>query len=208
MGDKEPVEEDDEVVSYAEPSRGVYKKLIVRNNRLVGAIVIGDGAIVPASASRRFAESTAAGRQPALELLFPAVDRDQPPPAPDQIPDTAQICDCNAVTKAQIVEAVLGGARSLQAVCDADAGRHRLRVVPAARSRRSSSSPARALPLIEADGGAAGRRAGGRDADRRRRGRHAQQDRALQEGKGRARHPRRRAAHRAGGMGGDRRGRP
>jgi hypothetical protein len=53
MGDKEPVEEDDEVVSYAEPSRGVYKKLIVRNNRLMGAIVIGDGAIVPVS-SRRF----------------------------------------------------------------------------------------------------------------------------------------------------------
>ena len=47
MGEKEPVEEDDEVVSYSEPSRGIYKKLIVRNDRLVGAIVIGDGAIVP-----------------------------------------------------------------------------------------------------------------------------------------------------------------
>ena len=47
MGEKEPVEEDDEVVSYSEPSRGIYKKLIVRNDRLAGAIVIGDGAIVP-----------------------------------------------------------------------------------------------------------------------------------------------------------------
>ena len=48
MGDKDPVGDDDEVVSYAEPSRGIYKKLIVRNNRLVGAIVMGDGASVPA----------------------------------------------------------------------------------------------------------------------------------------------------------------
>ena len=34
------------------------------------------------------------------------------------ISDTARICDCNDVSKAQIIEAVLGGARSLQAVCD------------------------------------------------------------------------------------------
>ena len=47
MGDKEPVGDDDEVVSYSEPSRGIYKKLIVRNGRLAGAIILGDGGIVP-----------------------------------------------------------------------------------------------------------------------------------------------------------------
>ena len=47
MGDKEPVGEDDEFVSYSEPSRGIYKKLIVRNERLAGAIILGDGAVVP-----------------------------------------------------------------------------------------------------------------------------------------------------------------
>ena len=117
MGDKEPVEEDDEVVSYAEPSRGVYKKLIVRNNRLMGAIVMGDGAIVP-GLIQAFRESKTLADSRA-QLLFPAVvESDQMPPAPDRIPDTAQICDCNAVTKAEIVEAVLGGARTLQAVSD------------------------------------------------------------------------------------------
>ena len=116
MGDKEPVEEDDEVVSYAEPSRGVYKKLIVRGNRLMGAIVMGDGAIVPALIQAFRESRTLADGRP--QLLFPAVERDQQPPAPDRIPDTAQICDCNAVTKAEIVEAVLTGARTLQAVSD------------------------------------------------------------------------------------------
>ena len=52
MGDKEPVGEDDEVVSYSEPSRGIYKKLIVRNDRLAGAIILGDGAVVPVACCR------------------------------------------------------------------------------------------------------------------------------------------------------------
>ena len=37
MGLRDAVDDDDEVVSYAEPSR-IYKKLIVRNDKLVGAI--------------------------------------------------------------------------------------------------------------------------------------------------------------------------
>lgn len=116
MGAKEPLEENDEVVSYAEPARGVYKKLVVRDDRLIGAIVVGDGAIVPGLV-QAFRESKKLAERRA-QLLFPAVSRDVTPPAPDQIPDATQICDCNAVTKAQIVEAVLGGARSLQAVSD------------------------------------------------------------------------------------------
>jgi NAD(P)H-dependent nitrite reductase large subunit len=116
MGDRDPVEDDDEVVSYAESSRGVYKKLVVRDNRLVGAIVMGDGAIVPGLIQAFRESKTLADSR--VQLLFPAVGHDPTPPSPDRIPDTAQICDCNAVTKADIVEAVLNGARSLQAVSD------------------------------------------------------------------------------------------
>ena len=115
MGAKEPIEDEDEVVSYAEPSRGIYKKLVVRGNRLAGAIIIGDGGVVP-SLHQMFAEATPLVDNRA-ELLFPPTTGG-PPPAPANIPDSAQICDCNAVSKAQIVEAVLGGARSLQAVSD------------------------------------------------------------------------------------------
>jgi NAD(P)H-dependent nitrite reductase large subunit len=116
MGVKDPVDDDDEVVSYAEPSRGIYKKLVVRNDRLVGAIVVGDGGIVPGLIQAYRESKPLADRR--AQLLFPAATNDITPPA-DRIPDAAQICDCNAVTKAQIVEAVLNGARSLQAVSDA-----------------------------------------------------------------------------------------
>jgi len=47
MGEKEPDRENDEVVTYAEPSRGIYKKLIVRNGYLAGAILLGDGRTAP-----------------------------------------------------------------------------------------------------------------------------------------------------------------
>jgi NAD(P)H-dependent nitrite reductase large subunit len=115
MGVKEPVEDDDEVVSYAEPSRGVYKKLIVRGGRLAGAILMGDGLVVP-SLVQAFAEASPLGENRA-ELLFPlAVD--SPRRDPEAIPDAARICDCNAVTKAQIIEAVLEGARSVKAVSE------------------------------------------------------------------------------------------
>ncbi len=115
MGEKEPTGEDDEVVSYSERSRGIYKKLILRNDRLVGAIVIGDGAIVP-SLLQSFAEGGALTDNRA-ELLFPAITGT--PEAVAATPDHARVCDCNNVSKAQIVEAVLKGARSVQAVCDA-----------------------------------------------------------------------------------------
>ena len=115
MGEKDAVEEDDEVVSYAEPSRGIYKKLVVRNGRLAGALVMGDGSIVP-SLLHAYVESTLLAPNRA-ELLFRSVD--YAPAASDLIPDTAQICNCNAVSKAQIIESVLAGARSLSAVCAA-----------------------------------------------------------------------------------------
>jgi nitrite reductase (NADH) large subunit len=116
MGRKDPETAGDEVVSYVEAARGVYKKLIVREDRLVGAIVMGDGAIVP-SLLQVFGEETPLDANRA-ELLFP-LSFATPAPSADGASDSARICDCNAVSKAEIVEAVLEGARGLQAVCDA-----------------------------------------------------------------------------------------
>jgi len=40
MGITEPAEPEDEVVQFSEPTKGRYKKLIIRNGRLVGAIMM------------------------------------------------------------------------------------------------------------------------------------------------------------------------
>ena len=116
MGITEPQEADDEVVVFSEPKRGIYKKMIIRGDTLVGATLLGD--ISKAS------------------YLMQAFDRGTP--LPDErasllfdlgtatvagtmleMPNETQICNCNGVSKGAIKDCVLGGKKSLKAVMDA-----------------------------------------------------------------------------------------
>jgi nitrite reductase (NADH) large subunit len=116
MGDVDAVHPDDEVVSYVEPARGVYKKLVVRRNRLAGAIVLGDGATVPVLVQAFDRQSELPDHR--AELLFPLAGGGAPTAAAD-LPDDAQLCNCNGVTKGAVVTAVRDGHCTLKAVCDA-----------------------------------------------------------------------------------------
>ncbi|GAC1653320.1 MAG: NADPH-nitrite reductase [Gemmatimonadaceae bacterium] len=116
MGESRPQDAADEVVSYSEPSRGVYKKLIVREGRLAGAIVLGDGVAVP-SLLRAFDQHTSLPENRG-ELLFPGRDGERVVGAAD-LPDDAQVCNCNGVAKGDVVTAVRSGCRSLKTLCDA-----------------------------------------------------------------------------------------
>lgn len=92
-----------ETVHYEDPSLGVYKKLLLKHNRLQGVILVGD-----VSEERRYTEWL---RQETnltphrKHLLFP-------PPAEDaglevaEMPDSEVICGCNGVTKGSIIEAI------------------------------------------------------------------------------------------------------
>ncbi|HUR32773.1 MAG TPA: FAD-dependent oxidoreductase [Vicinamibacterales bacterium] len=114
MGDRDPLD-DDEVVSYTEPARGIYSRVIVRGDRVAGAMLIGAPEAVP-SVVQRFLDRSQVPEQRS-DLLFPPSGNGAAT-AVEAIPDAARICDCNAVAKAQIVDAVLNGARSLHAVCE------------------------------------------------------------------------------------------
>ncbi len=114
LGLAEPQSSEDEVVSYCEPRRGVYKKLVIRGDKLIGGVLIGDGRVLP-RLLRCF------DRQVKLptdrsELLF-NLSSESPGHVTD-LPDDAQVCNCNGVSKGQIVEAVRKGCRTLKAVCD------------------------------------------------------------------------------------------
>ena len=130
MGDKDAVEEDDEVVSYAEPARGIYKKLVVRNGRLAGAIVIGDGGIVPVAAPgvrgmRRCCRRTAPSccfRCRRRATLPPAAEADPRHGADLQLQRRLQGADRRSGAGRRAQHA--GGLRR-------DAGVDRLRLVPA-----------------------------------------------------------------------------
>jgi len=116
MGITDSDNESDEIVQFYEPRQGTYKKLIVRDGRLVGAIMMGDLSKV-AFLMQAFERRTPLPDE-RLSLLF-----DLGAPSQDasleEIPDDVQICNCNGITKAQIGAAVAGGCRSGKAVMDA-----------------------------------------------------------------------------------------
>jgi nitrite reductase (NADH) large subunit len=114
MGDKEPLSETDELVHYSESRRGVYKKLIIREGRLAGAILLGDGLATP-GVLQSFDRGEELPRNRS-ELLFPRTGGARVIDVAD-LPVTAQICNCNGVSKGRIAEAVRNGQNTLQAVC-------------------------------------------------------------------------------------------
>lgn len=116
MGDKEPALEGDELVYYSEPRRGVYKKLIVRDGRLAGAILLGDCQTTP-GVLQAFDRGEELSRNRS-ELLFPRSGQAKVFEV-SELPVTAQICNCNGVSKGKIAEAVQNGQRTLQGVCQA-----------------------------------------------------------------------------------------
>ena len=118
MGEHEAREDDDEEVTYVEPTRGVYKKLVVRGGKLLGAILLGDASSAP-DLFQTFDRARALPENRA-ELLFASAGggASRTTSAAD-LPDDAQICNCNGVSKAQIAAAARGGKRTLDVLCQA-----------------------------------------------------------------------------------------
>lgn len=116
MGLTEPSEEGDETIQFSEPKKGIYKKLIVRDGRLIGGILLGE-----------------IGK---AAYLMQAFDRDSPLPEErlslsfdlgtpsqtvtlDEMPADMQVCNCNGVSKAAIGAAITAGKRTARAVMEA-----------------------------------------------------------------------------------------
>jgi nitrite reductase (NADH) large subunit len=116
MGENAARHENDEEVVYSEPGRGIYKKLIVRNGRLAGAILLGDTSNAPALLQAY--DRGAILPENRAELLFPDAG-EASGPSLESLPDDAQVCNCNGVSKGRIIDAVKNGCRSLKALCDA-----------------------------------------------------------------------------------------
>jgi nitrite reductase (NADH) large subunit len=116
MGDQEPKSASDEVVTYSEPSRGIYKKLVVRDGRLQGAILLGDAGAAP-MLLQAFDRGTELPDNRA-ELLFQLAVAESAAGIAD-LPASAQICNCNGVSKGALVAAVEGGACTLKSLCEA-----------------------------------------------------------------------------------------
>ncbi len=107
-----------EDIVFRDPGRGVYKRLVVEDDRLIGAVMYGDTADGAWFFDKiRTGEDVSAIRD---TLIFgPAFQGGasaDPLAAVAALPPEAEICGCNGVCKGRIVTAIEGGASTLDAV--------------------------------------------------------------------------------------------
>ena len=118
---------------FTDPTRGRYAKLVVREDRLVGAILLGVGDAAGALVTSSSTGARRAGTPGTPAAAAPCPHRrDRARSTSPRCPARAVICRCNSVTKAAIVGAVRGGADTVERVADGDPGDHRLRRLPGA----------------------------------------------------------------------------
>ncbi|MEU9833746.1 FAD-dependent oxidoreductase [Streptosporangium sp. NPDC048047] len=114
MGETHLTEDEAEIVRFSHRARGAYRKLVIRDGRLVGAILLGETPAV-GTVTRMFDHG---GPLPANRagLLFPGLDGGTEADSPVRMPDAARVCQCNNVTKGQIRSCWESGARDVAAV--------------------------------------------------------------------------------------------
>lgn len=107
-----------EDIVFRDPARGVYKRLVIEGNQLIGAVMYGDtadsnwffGLIKDGTDIEDMRETLIFG--PAFQGGSPM----DPLSAVAALPPEAEICGCNGICKSTIVDAITTGASDLGAV--------------------------------------------------------------------------------------------
>jgi nitrite reductase (NADH) large subunit len=107
-----------EDIVFRDPARGVYKRLVLEGNRIVGAVMYGDTGD-GAWFYNHIKDGTEVAEMRDTLIFGPAFQGGataDPLAAVAALPDDAEICGCNGVCKGTIVQAIEGGAGDLAAV--------------------------------------------------------------------------------------------
>ncbi|WP_435831545.1 nitrite reductase large subunit NirB [Nocardia aurea] len=113
MGLKAPEHPDDEFVQFSEPKHGVYKTIVVRDGKLVGATLVGDVRKV-AFLTQAFDRGLPLPEE-RISLMFDIGTPDVEVGVAELAEDT-QVCNCNGVSKATLVGCVQGGQQTVAGV--------------------------------------------------------------------------------------------
>jgi len=116
MGLKGPELPDDEFVQFSEPRRGVYKTIVIRDGKLVGATLVGD--VSKVSFLTQAFDSGLPLPDERVSMLF---DIGTPAVAVgvSELSDDSQVCNCNGVSKGALVACVRGGENTVTGVMKA-----------------------------------------------------------------------------------------
>ncbi|MBM7804586.1 nitrite reductase (NADH) large subunit [Geodermatophilus bullaregiensis] len=115
MGVNTPERDDDEFLVISEPRRGVHMSVVIRDDRLVGATLLGDTRKV-AFLTQAFDRGSPLPEE-RIRLLVDLTDGKEEVGVAD-MPADSQVCNCNGVTKGAICGAVADGCGSVGAVMD------------------------------------------------------------------------------------------
>jgi assimilatory nitrate reductase electron transfer subunit len=109
-----------EVLAFTDPSRGRYAKLVLRSDRVVGAILLGVGDAA-GPLTQLYDTGSVVPRDRLALLLGRAVARAGAYDTANlaEMPGSVVICRCNTVTKSAIVGAYRAGAGTVADVADA-----------------------------------------------------------------------------------------
>ncbi len=116
MGVTEPEDERDEIIQFTEPKKGTYKKLIIRDGRLIGGILLGD--ISKAAYLMQAFDRATPLPEERLSLLFD-IGAPSKKVTFEELPLDSQVCNCNGVSKGDLIKCVKGGKRNPKAVMEA-----------------------------------------------------------------------------------------
>lgn len=120
MGEVAAQGSDVEVVSHSDPTRGTYKKVVLRDNQLVGAILLGTSD--PTGKLLRLFREGQPLSESAIDLLAGGNARDALLEGGGSdlrdLPDDTQICNCHAVSKGRIAADIREGKCSVSALGD------------------------------------------------------------------------------------------
>jgi nitrite reductase (NADH) large subunit len=116
LGEKEPGSPTDEVVTFSNPMAGVYKKLIVRDGVLVGGILLGDPVGGPRLLEAFHRRAELPGDR--ADLLFPPSITAGEPARVVDAPGSFQVCNCNGVSKTEILNAIRSGCATMTALSE------------------------------------------------------------------------------------------
>ena len=119
MGINTPQRDDDEFLVISEPKRGVHLSVVIRDDKLAGATLLGDTRKV-AFLTQAFDRGSPLPEE-RIRLLVDLSDgggSSEGEPRVADMPAESQVCNCNGVTKGAICGAVADGCGSVGAVMD------------------------------------------------------------------------------------------
>jgi assimilatory nitrate reductase electron transfer subunit len=106
-----------DIVTFVDIARGIYQKLLLRDERIVGAILLGDTRAA-GTVTQLYDRGGVAPRDRAA-LLLGSGHRGAEVESPARMPDRATVCQCNGVTKGAICTAWQAGARDVAGIAEA-----------------------------------------------------------------------------------------